>query len=308
VSKKQNRQGHLHRIFEQSARQGGSFTLRDTGISVDDILTDLDQHGAAYVLRKHKDVITPRDIDICLTIASQNMPERPEFQKNGLHAAVKILLDENVPYRIIPEILNEDSQLVHISFRKLTTKPDQTIWRFAKKQHFSALITNDNDFRRIAEMEALEQMSKTNDFSLARPSAVPLVVFIDAPDKNLKITGNLCKKNLRDIVALAGKAGRACIYATLDKDGLHEGPTAEDVYYKYIRPSITPGTRLPCPVFDRAILDHKNINIIRQNFGMPLMTFSSLPEWLEFHNTHYTPQVSQRQKRSSSPPSSDPAP
>ena len=93
----------------------------------------------------------------------------------------------------------------------------------------------------------------------------------------------------------AARDGRRLAYAVIDENGLRPGLTVEDIYARYVRPSIA-GTAMEKPVFDRSIMDHNAINTLRQKCGMTLMRFTAEPEWKEFYNRTYDSITRSRQQ------------
>ncbi|MCX6208403.1 MAG: DUF5615 family PIN-like protein [Bacteroidetes bacterium] len=59
---------------------------------------------------------------------------------------MKLLLDENISWRIISKLKPHFVDVLHVNFADLT-KPitDKTIWNFAKNNNY-IIITNDSDF------------------------------------------------------------------------------------------------------------------------------------------------------------------
>jgi predicted nuclease of predicted toxin-antitoxin system len=58
---------------------------------------------------------------------------------------VKLLLDENLSDRVVPQILDLYPDSTHIKLQGLICSNDITIWSFAKK-HGYALVSKDADF------------------------------------------------------------------------------------------------------------------------------------------------------------------
>jgi uncharacterized protein (DUF433 family) len=278
--------GGPRRVFELSAAMGGKFTLRDTGVTVEEILSALDQQGEPQVLKQFgKQGITVKDIETCLAIAAHSMPDRKEFLQNGLGSDVHILFDENTPYRIIPKIINETSRLVHISFERLTTFSDPAIWRYARNHGFKALVTNDSDFLRITELEILDRIKDSGSFDV-KIDDLPLVVYMTHEDKSRELTEEVCRQHINSIVHHAALTGRQTAYVFINDHSFTEGLSPREIYHRYVRPSIA-GVQLDQPVFDSHIIDHNTINGLRQKFGFPLMTFTRAAEWDAFYDRHY---------------------
>jgi hypothetical protein len=306
------KKGNFSRIFQESAGNAGKFRLRNTGIAVETVLTDIDALGEEETLRKYEGVLTMHDLDSCKSIAAHNMPERPEFQRNGAgNNPIKILFDENVPHRIIPHLLNDDSRLSHISFNSLTSQSDKAIWSFAKAQGFRAIVTGDSDFVRMADMEIMERLSQPEaSFDGIAVSDLPLVVYISAKAKDVAEVEALCRSHMKDIIALAADTGRRGASAHMDDNGFHIRSTPREVYQEKVRKSVE-HIKPERPVFDSRILDHNCINKLREKFGFSLLTFPKTEEGdilLQKDGERKPLPKSHSQIYPSSAPSPDPAP
>lgn len=277
------------RIFNQSAQYGGHFTLRDTGLIVADLLKEIDQDGPETVLARYADKLTARDIAACRSIAAHHMPERPEYQANGANSALKILFDENMPHSFIPELLNKDARLIHISFNRLTTMADPIIWRFACDKKFNALITNDNDFIRMIEMETLARLQDKGDFAATKIADLPLVIHVASNSYHEgRLNPATIRDNLKEIINQAANPARRVAYNVIDKGTIRPGLTIEEIYHRHMRASLA-HIEMLAPIFDRAIMDHNGINCQRQKCGMRLLNFTATPEWKNFHENNFRP-------------------
>lgn len=58
---------------------------------------------------------------------------------------MKLLLDQNISYRILKRILNNFPNSKHLNEVKLTNSDDKAIWHYAQKEGFT-IITHDSDF------------------------------------------------------------------------------------------------------------------------------------------------------------------
>ena len=277
------------RIFNQSAQYGGQFTLRDTGLLVADLLKQIDRDGADAVLARYPDKLTPRDIAVCRTIAAHHMPDRPEFHRNGGNSTLKVLLDENMPHTIIPDLLNEDARLTHISFNSLTTMADPIIWAFTRDNHFNALLTNDNDFIRMIEMETLARLQTQGDFAKTSIADLPFVVHnASSAYTDGRPSLNKIRNNLKDIITQSADPARRLAYAVIDGDTMRPGLTVEEIYQRHMRASLA-HVKMLTPVFDRSVMDHNGINNQRQKCGMKLLNFTTAPEWKNFYENNFRP-------------------
>lgn len=277
------------RIFNESAQYGGQVTLRDTGLVVADLLQALDRDGDAAVLARHQGVLTPRDIAVCRTIAAHHMPDRPEYRRNGADSPVRILLDENMPHAMIPRLFNDDSRLIHISFNRLTTMADPIIWRFAKDKAFNAILTSDNDFIKMAEMEILERLQKSGSFDRVPIADLPLVVYMPYTLRDSHLADDdRMRKVIGDITTLCAQDGRQSSYAAIDADGLRAGPDVRAIYHRHMRSSLE-HMAMDKPVFDKSVMDYRAINSLREKCGMRLLRFSGKVSWKNFYEQNFTP-------------------
>lgn len=62
---------------------------------------------------------------------------------------MKIVIDQNISFRIIPHINHLFTEIIHIRTLGWTDAPDIVIFRNAKQQDFDAILTLDEDFDNI---------------------------------------------------------------------------------------------------------------------------------------------------------------
>jgi predicted nuclease of predicted toxin-antitoxin system len=66
---------------------------------------------------------------------------------------MKILIDENLPIRLVSHLRDLFPEMQHFSAMGLTSKPDTDVWRFAVENSFAAILTADVDFQnRVLEL------------------------------------------------------------------------------------------------------------------------------------------------------------
>ncbi len=284
------RQQKTHRVFEESAQLRGKFTLRNTGIPVETILILLDEWGEDLT-RARFPSLRDRDFDICRTIAAHRMPDRPEFRKNGPKARVNILFDENIPHTIVEKSLNKISRLAHVSFHGLTSDRDENIWRYATDNGFHVIVTNDDDFLKIAELQTLKKLGDADKASDVDLNDQPLVVHLDPSIRDPALTEDACRKRIQNFVKEAERTPRRCAYILMSANGLRYGPNADGIYQKYIRGSLHGSpllAQLPeKPVFDKAIMDHRGIDSLAKKFNFESFAFSREPSWQKFYKRAY---------------------
>lgn len=278
--------GDLCRVFTESARLGGDFTLRDTRITVSAVLESLDKHGLRKTIKNFEGAISEKDVRLCQSIAAHYLKDRPEFKDNGSDSDVTIFLDENVPHRIIPALLSQNARLAHISFHHLTTQKDPAIWDFTKRNGFQAFITNDSDFIQIAELETLSRLHEARSFGATSIADLPFVVKIDESAKKITLTEHSLRAQLKTIVQQATDPDRRLAWASLSRNHLAPGRNIEEVYHKYVRPSLE-DTKMFEPAFDTRILDHKHINNLRRIFEFEALEFTESKRWRRFYDRAY---------------------
>lgn len=62
---------------------------------------------------------------------------------------MKIVIDQNISFRIIPHIKHLFAEVEHVRTLGWTNAPDIIIFRNAKQQEFDAILTLDEDFDNI---------------------------------------------------------------------------------------------------------------------------------------------------------------
>jgi len=263
-------------FFDAAISQGQKFKLHD--VTVEDVISDLKRHSLSDVRKKYDGRLNERDIDICRTIATQEMPEGKEYKHPSAKQKSLILFDENTPYHAISRINDDKNHLIHISFRKLTTKPDPTIWKFAKKHHFNAIVTNDMDFVAIAEFEIMRRLAAVGDFRKTGIINLPLVVHIATGNRKSDKAEDLCRVHIDEIARLSRTPGRRVAYVTLSDRGLSAGPTVEEIYRQYMWPLLKNKSSPVSPVFDESVIRKDSINHIATTFGFPHIAFTADPD------------------------------
>lgn len=64
---------------------------------------------------------------------------------------MKLLLDENLSYKLVPLLDKHFPLTTHVSLLKLQQASDREIWDFAKKNNF-AIVTKDSDFVELSQL------------------------------------------------------------------------------------------------------------------------------------------------------------
>ena len=66
---------------------------------------------------------------------------------------MKLLLDQNISYRVGKLLRQQNLSVVHVSDEKLINKLDVEIFNFAKQNQYTAIITKDDDFDAIVTLK-----------------------------------------------------------------------------------------------------------------------------------------------------------
>ena len=58
---------------------------------------------------------------------------------------MRLLLDENISYRVAQKIKQSFKEVSHVKYHNLLESDDKQVWEFAKNNNFT-IVTNDSDF------------------------------------------------------------------------------------------------------------------------------------------------------------------
>ncbi len=262
---KDGTKGQWCRVFNQAALLKGRFTLRDTKVTVDDVLTALDEGLDHQAILDRFEGLQRRDIDLCRSIAVHHMPHRPEHRKNK--GGVKILLDENIGHSIIPRILNARAEFSHISFHGLTSAMDRDIYAYAENNNFSVIITNDRDFLSLTEIAVLRRLTKTGSFDQWEGETLPFIAHVSQDVLGSGQVEKIIAPRLQNVLHEAAQTPRRIAWLQMASNSLREGPDARGIYRHFMRGSAQ-GVMTDAPIFDEAFLDTKRLNTLCRNFGV----------------------------------------
>ena len=67
---------------------------------------------------------------------------------------MKLLLDQNISYRVIKKMINIYPESSHVSSFGLQAVDDREVWEFAQKNNYT-LVTQDADFYDISLLKAM---------------------------------------------------------------------------------------------------------------------------------------------------------
>lgn len=266
--------GQWCRVFNQAAVLKGRFTLRDTGITVDDVLQALDSGLETSAVLAKFPALQARDIDLCRSIAVHHMPGRPEHDLNK--GGMKILLDENVGHSVIPRLLNARAEFSHISFHGLTSAMDGDIYAYARAKGFSVVITHDRDFLSLTRLEVMREIQKSGRYDAPAARKLPFIAHVSPEVLHSGQFEKTVAAAIDRILLEASRKPRAMAWLGIEKDGVVSGPDARGIYESFLRG--TARDAMPDkPVFDMAFLDGKRIDDLCRTARVPLIPITTDP-------------------------------
>lgn len=262
------------RVFRDSAKFKGEFTLGSTNISVNDVLNLIDQGYTKKEIVDHYDgQIKERHCDVCLTIATHHMPDHPCFRKNNKgNKKAFILLDENQPYVQIPKVLNRISKIEHISFHGLATKSDDRILEFLIQNKGTIIVTNDDDFIHHVEMIVMHRMYESGTFDVDVHD-IPFIGFVDRNDHQTHLSERALKTRIQNLVKTASNKDRQTLWMCIDEDKISSGLTPKQVFHRFVRGSIA-GAVFDHPFFAKNVVDYNMLWDVQRKYGYDLIPVS----------------------------------
>lgn len=282
MAKKSNtNKGQWCRIFNETARLGGDFILRDTQLRVKDVLRLLDQQKSYDEILAIYPELSARDIDLCYSVAVHHMPNRPEYSRNK--GGLKMLVDENISHSIIPSFLCREAELSHLSYHGLTSSMDEDIYDYARKNGFEVIVTGDNDFISLTNIEVMRKLAELKDFDAvdAWMQNLPFVTLVSQQlfhdEGKGEGKGGGLKARLQNIIVEAKKKPRRMASLSISEKGVKSGMNARQTYAHFMR-GTAKGFMPSKPVFDKAFLDVNMLNTLCQNFNRPFFETTAKAE------------------------------
>lgn len=65
---------------------------------------------------------------------------------------LKLLLDENLSFRLAKHLSAYFTEVMHVSTKSLSSRPDREIWQAAKLNNW-VIVTNDSDFQFLSSVQ-----------------------------------------------------------------------------------------------------------------------------------------------------------
>ncbi len=235
----------------------GKYFLTKGNISVNDVLKCLDKGMSNEDIFKKYPDLNEGDLHVCKVWAVMVMENRPEYiqnksrkngRNNGKHPPVKILFDENLSWKIIPEIINNISEVSHVALEGMDGAKDIELWnRFKTDNGRSVIITRDNDFVRLSEAFHIDAIMKNRSFRNLGQDLTknPLVVHVGIPKQTgKKHKGNNTSLSKEFVIAAFRMHSKQFVkqalrkkpdvaYMEISRDGLFKGQSLPEIFLKY---------------------------------------------------------------------------
>ena len=226
-------------------RAGEGYVLTNSGIDVQKILGRVDHGMSASQICEELPGVEPADVHACKALAALVFEDRPEYRRNKKfkprnkdkaegRKPVKILLDENITWKIIPDLVNNITELSHVLFENMGGWRDDGIWERGIKGEFGIVITQDHDFRKLAEAHAMDKILRAGSLD-ADINGCPFVVHVDTEVLKKGLVVEAFHTRTPKIVQEASRVPRHMPYMRLDKDGLFRGPSVKMIFRNYAK-------------------------------------------------------------------------
>lgn len=220
-------------------------TFKKNGVRVLDVIKYIEDEGYSKGIshKKKKKIdlkaqdifgLTENDIKLCKLIASLRLQASVFYKKSRPNdddrSGLKVLVDENLSYKIVTDLMMQGLYISHVYFEDLGGKPDKDIWNSGA----NIIITHDNDFMDIAQMmyiqrcrERATQYVDTRDF--------PMIVIVDKKRIDKDIFLSSFRRFLPDIIEHTMMIPRTSLYGTFHSSGDLTFRSHDDVFKSFIR-------------------------------------------------------------------------
>ena len=98
---------------------------------------------------------------------------------------MKILIDQNISFRIIPLLKDNFSEIAHVKFFGMEYNNDHEIFMFARSNNFEAILTLDEDFNHLQLIHGIP----------------PKVIWIRGKNSNTQSLASLINENTDNIIS-----------------------------------------------------------------------------------------------------------
>lgn len=240
-----------NRIYKASDNQ---FYLRNGDVSVRDVLKCFDHKHSRKIILDRYPTLKPHDLDACRVWAAFVMEERHEYERNKRrrrslsgkeYPPVKFMFDENLSWRIVPEVVNNISEVSQIHLEDMAGAQDIEIWDAFKTNGSRAIIiTKDDDFVRLSKVFAMHAMMSERSFEGLddQLKAHPFVVHVCSKKKGVGNEDTLFakgiiegfKKHAHTFVKAAMRDDQETVYYGLKASGPKRGDSLPKIFEHYL--------------------------------------------------------------------------
>jgi len=228
-------------FFSQRVEQigDGEFRLRHSGLNVRKILGRLDAGMSTKQICAELEGVNESDVHACKALATLAMPDRREYirnerfrPRNGTNGrrSLKVLFDENLSWKIVPELINNITKLSHVVLEDMQSWRDVDIWQRAVAGEWDIIISHDSDFARLARMSAMRRIIEAGSVEAADLSDLPFVVHVDKKNVEKEDVIEAFRKRGHLIAKEAQKAPRTRVYLGMKSNGAFYGPQCREVF------------------------------------------------------------------------------
>tara|TARA_B100000282_G_scaffold140043_1_gene100639 strand:+ start:1860 stop:2798 length:939 start_codon:yes stop_codon:yes gene_type:complete len=237
--------------------ENGEYRLRNCPkAKVESVLACLDAGNNEDQICANYPGINENDIKACKVWATLVMEERYEYKRNkGMkksrtgteHPPVKFMFDENLSWKIIPEVLNRISEVSQIHLEDMAGAKDIEIWeRFKTNGSRSVIVTRDDDFITLSQVFAMNTIltHKRMDNLDDEIKQYPYVVHVSGKGrgKNASSGSGLSSSEIAKafnkysvgFTKAAMRPRQQNVFCSLNKCGLRAGDSLPQVFERYL--------------------------------------------------------------------------
>ena len=264
----------------------GELYLCNGDVKVRDVLAALDEGLSRRDVLKRFKKLSENDIYTCKAMATMVMQDRPEYQRNRLNGGhpagdlrspIKILFDENLSWKIIPELATGDHEVSHILLEDMGGSRDIDIWnKFQSNGSRAVIITKDDDFIALAEIFAMQAMIKHGRTHGVEIEDQPFVVHVNIKKNDKDDVIAAFQRSARVFMEEATRQPRLVPYMKLKRDGVFGGATLPEIFKKFARyakgciPALSAGVSMED-------VDLHKLNKLRRRHGLEGVSISDYP-------------------------------
>lgn len=233
------------RLIERNDKSYEKARLRSNKTRVRDIVAFMETSGYKRRLRSKKkhaiDALTRKKFDmsqeelkLCKLIASLHYEDTCFYRANRSNdpnrPPLKVIVDENLSYKTVTDLMLSGLNFTHVSFDDLNSKPDAQIWW---ESGAKIIVTMDDDFQRMAESyylrRAVEHKTEhvdTSDF--------PFVIIVNKNKIDKDVMLAAFKQLLPDIIGEAMSKPRLQLYGVFQPSGALDLVPHSAVFRKFL--------------------------------------------------------------------------